>query len=59
MGNDKLAFITNQKEYELRIDLTNADGYERYVHHDFFRIADESDNYRMVGLGNYSGTAGM
>ncbi|KAJ8019180.1 Tenascin-R [Holothuria leucospilota] len=57
MGNDKLAFLTNQKEYELRIDMTNADGDERYVHHDFFRIADESNHYRMLGLGNHSGTA--
>ncbi|PIK38028.1 hypothetical protein BSL78_25140 [Apostichopus japonicus] len=56
IGNDKLYYLTNQKRYEIRIDLVNREYNSYYGKFDFFRINDESDNYRLSGLGNYSGT---
>ncbi|XP_071837021.1 fibrinogen-like protein A [Apostichopus japonicus] len=58
LGNDKLYYLTNQKRYEMRVDLVNKLGDPYYAKFDFFRINDESDNYRLSGLGTYSGTAG-
>ncbi|XP_071837004.1 techylectin-5B-like [Apostichopus japonicus] len=58
LGNDKLYFLTNQKRYEIRIDLVNRYGAPYYAKFDFFRTNVESDNYRLSGLGTYSGTAG-
>ncbi|XP_071837000.1 uncharacterized protein [Apostichopus japonicus] len=57
LGNDKLYYLTNQRRYEIRIDLVNRDGAPYYAKYDFFRINDESDNYRLTEVGTYSGTA--
>ncbi|XP_071849066.1 fibrinogen-like protein A [Apostichopus japonicus] len=57
LGNDKLFYLTNQGNYQLRIDMVNRDGAPYYAKFDFFRISDESDNYRLSGLGNFNGTA--
>ncbi|XP_071837053.1 fibrinogen-like protein A [Apostichopus japonicus] len=57
LGNDKLYDLTNQGDYQLRIDMVNKDGDPYYAKFDLFRINDESDNYRLSGLGTYSGTA--
>ncbi|XP_071837595.1 uncharacterized protein [Apostichopus japonicus] len=57
LGNDKLYYLTNQGDYQLRIDMVNKDGAPYYAKFDLFRINDESDNYRLSGLGTYSGTA--
>ncbi|PIK50994.1 hypothetical protein BSL78_12123 [Apostichopus japonicus] len=37
--------------------MVNKHGAPYYAKFDFFRINDESDNYTLSGLGNYSGTA--
>ncbi|PIK38844.1 hypothetical protein BSL78_24310 [Apostichopus japonicus] len=58
LGNDKLYYLTNQKRYEIRIDLVNRYGAPYYAKFDFFRTNDESDNYRLSGVGTYSGTSG-
>ncbi|XP_071837009.1 fibrinogen-like protein A isoform X2 [Apostichopus japonicus] len=58
LGNDKLYYLTNQRRYEIRIDLVNRYGAPYYAKFDFFRTNDESDNYRLSGVGTYSGTAG-
>ncbi|PIK58776.1 tenascin [Apostichopus japonicus] len=50
-------YLTNQGDYQLRIDMVNKDGAPYYAKFDLFRINDESDNYKLSGLGNYSGTA--
>ncbi|XP_071837492.1 fibrinogen-like protein A [Apostichopus japonicus] len=57
LGNDKLYYLTNQGDYQLRIDMVNKDGALYYAKFDLFRINDESDNYTLSGLGTYSGTA--
>ena len=58
IGNEKLSYLTNQKKYELRINLTHANGSSCYVNYDLFRTADELSNYKITTLGQYSGNAG-
>lgn len=60
LGNDKISYLTNQKDYELRIDLNNVNGEPYFAKYDLFRISDEFSKYRLVGLGEYnqSSTAG-
>ncbi|XP_071837850.1 fibrinogen-like protein A [Apostichopus japonicus] len=53
LGNDKLAYLTNQGEYELRIDLVNKIGNAYHAKYNLFRISDEWSKYRMVDLGSF------
>ncbi|KAJ8034004.1 Fibrinogen-like protein A [Holothuria leucospilota] len=57
LGNDKLHSLTQQKNYELRVDLVNSLGDPYYAKYSSFSISDESDNYRL-SLGSYTGDAG-
>ncbi|XP_071836044.1 ficolin-1-like [Apostichopus japonicus] len=58
LGNEKIHSLTNQRQYELRIDFVDKDGDPYYAKYDFFRISDENDNFRL-DVGNYSdGDAG-
>ncbi|XP_071837498.1 fibrinogen-like protein A [Apostichopus japonicus] len=57
LGNDKLYNLTNQGDYQLRIDMVNKHGAAYYAKFDLFRINDESDNYKLSKLGTFSGTA--
>ncbi|KAJ8033760.1 Fibrinogen-like protein A [Holothuria leucospilota] len=55
IGNKKLAFLTNQRQYEIQLFIENAGGFSFYVHYNFFRISDERSNFKLVGLGSYTG----
>ncbi|PIK41049.1 tenascin, partial [Apostichopus japonicus] len=57
LGNDKLSHLTNQGNYEIRIDMVNKNGEPYYAKYDLFRVNDESDNYKLSELGAYNGTA--
>ncbi|XP_071836915.1 uncharacterized protein [Apostichopus japonicus] len=52
LGNDKIYSFTNQRRYQLRVDLVNSNGVPYFAKYDFFRINDENDNYRLQ-LGSY------
>ncbi|KAJ8033166.1 Fibrinogen-like protein 1 [Holothuria leucospilota] len=58
LGNEKLFFITNQRDYELQIDLVINNGTSRYLKYENFRISDEENKYRILFLGGYSGDTG-
>lgn len=58
LGNEKLAYLTNQKNYELRIDFHSLDGTPTFEKYNLFRISDESTNYRLIALGQFIGTIG-
>ncbi|KAJ8028528.1 Fibrinogen-like protein A [Holothuria leucospilota] len=60
LGNDKLAYLTNQKTYRLRINMTFS-GQERYAEYAEFRITDEKGYYKIVQLGDFtpSGTTDL
>ncbi|KAJ8035654.1 Fibrinogen-like protein A [Holothuria leucospilota] len=57
LGNERLSFLTNQKRYQLRIDMTNSTGSYFYLTYDLFRISDEWGNYKLTSVGQYNGTA--
>ena len=55
LGNDKLYYITNQKQYRMRMDATIwSTGEKRYNVYNSFRIEDEAHNYKLHVSG-YSG----
>ncbi|KAJ8033800.1 Angiopoietin-1 [Holothuria leucospilota] len=57
IGNEKLSYLTNQKNYELRINITYADGSSCYVNYDLFRTTDDFGSYKITKLGQFSGNA--
>ena len=56
-GNDHLAALTSDAEYELRFDLWDFEGDHRYAKYGTFRVANATDKYRLT-FGQYSGKAG-
>lgn len=58
LGLDKLYYLTNQKLYELRIEMETHLGQEAYATYSVFTIGPESEGYRISTLGTYYGTGG-
>ncbi|KAJ8033898.1 Ryncolin-4 [Holothuria leucospilota] len=58
LGNDKLFSLTNQRRYELRIDLVDSVGDPYFAKYDFFRINDETNNYALAVRSYIDGDAG-
>ncbi|XP_071836582.1 microfibril-associated glycoprotein 4-like [Apostichopus japonicus] len=61
LGNEKLHYLTNQRIYKLRFDITTSNGndeYADYAEYTKFQIESESNNYTMNQLGLRSGTGG-
>ncbi|XP_043242521.1 angiopoietin-related protein 7-like [Amphibalanus amphitrite] len=58
-GLEKLWLMTETmgRRYDLRVDLGDFDGEERYARYEDFIISSEFDGYRVTG-GNYTGNAG-
>ena len=57
-GNELLHQITtHQGEYELRIDMTNANGDTGHAHYSSFSVDNEASDYRLH-VGKHSGTVG-
>ncbi|XP_078702579.1 uncharacterized protein LOC144928221 [Branchiostoma floridae x Branchiostoma belcheri] len=57
LGNENIHFLTNQRNYTLRVDIQAWVEEARYAQYTTFRVAGESDEYRLTVSG-YSGTAG-
>ncbi|XP_071835788.1 uncharacterized protein [Apostichopus japonicus] len=53
IGNEKIAYLTNQKRYQLRMDFENIAGETYYVTYDDFRISDEWGKYYISSLGKF------
>ncbi|XP_071836569.1 uncharacterized protein [Apostichopus japonicus] len=58
LGNEKLHYLTNQKNYKLRFDITTSSGSAKYAEYTEFQIESESTKYTMNKLGTHSGTTG-
>lgn len=58
LGFERLSFLTNQKDYEIRIDIENTAHEHFYVQYNFFRISDQWSDFKLSGLGEYGGNAG-
>jgi len=57
-GNEKIAILTADKRYELRVDLGDWSGESRFALYDNFVVSGASEKYRLSALGTYSGDAG-
>ncbi|KAJ8033610.1 Fibrinogen-like protein A [Holothuria leucospilota] len=57
LGNEKIYYLTNQRSYQLRIDLVYGTGRPYFAKYDVFRINDKNDKYRLADLGSHFGTA--
>lgn len=55
LGNEKVFYITKQRNYTLRIDVTKNDGVPWYMNYALFRVENEDNNYRLE-LGSYTGS---
>ncbi|XP_071836767.1 angiopoietin-2-like [Apostichopus japonicus] len=53
IGNEKIAVLTNQKRYQLRMDFENVAGENYYVTYEEFRISDEWGDYYISSLGTF------
>ena len=58
LGNENIHRLTSQnKTYELRIDLEDFEENTRYATYNRFRLANETLHYQLI-LGDYDGDAG-
>ncbi|XP_034043928.1 fibrinogen-like protein 1 isoform X2 [Thalassophryne amazonica] len=57
LGNEPLHHITSQGNYDLRIDMEDFEGDQRYAEYKKFKVDAEQDQYQLH-LGAYSGNAG-
>jgi hypothetical protein len=59
LGLEKVHELTTRKRYRLRVDLTDFSGAFAYAEYDYFVVGDVGTNFRLISLGEYSGTAGQ
>ena len=59
IGNEKIAHLTNQKKYTLRIDIVNSTDSELSLSYDEFRINDEWGDYTLTRLGTFTGNTDL
>lgn len=57
LGNEYVYQFTSQRQYALRVELTDWDGHQAFSLYDRFQIGSEKQNYRLF-LKSHSGTAG-
>ncbi|XP_041457535.1 techylectin-5A-like [Lytechinus variegatus] len=57
LGNDMIHRLSNQRNYELRVDMEDSEGNTKYANYAIFRIDNETLGYELTVSG-YSGNAG-
>uniref|UniRef100_A0A8C6T965 Angiopoietin 1 n=1 Tax=Neogobius melanostomus TaxID=47308 RepID=A0A8C6T965_9GOBI len=57
LGNEFVYQLTSQRQYALRVELTDWDAHQAFSLYDRFQIGSEKQNYRLF-LKSHSGTAG-
>ncbi|XP_037619807.1 fibrinogen-like protein 1 isoform X1 [Sebastes umbrosus] len=57
LGNEPLHDLTSQGNHDLRIDMEDFEGNQRYAEYKKFKVDDEKDQYQLH-LGEYTGNAG-
>ncbi|XP_035434440.2 fibrinogen C domain-containing protein 1 isoform X3 [Spodoptera frugiperda] len=58
LGLEKLNYLTNQKLYELRIEMETQHDQDAYAGYSVFTVGPEHEGYRISTLGTFYGTAG-
>ncbi|ROL53633.1 Angiopoietin-1 [Anabarilius grahami] len=48
LGNEFVHILTNQRQFALRVELTDWDGHQAFSQYDSFHIDSEKHNYRQV-----------
>ncbi|XP_071854305.1 uncharacterized protein [Apostichopus japonicus] len=56
LGNEKLHYLTNQRNYKLRFDITTSGGRAEYAEYTEFQVDSKSSNYTMNKLGAHNGS---
>ncbi|KAI2652914.1 Angiopoietin-1 [Labeo rohita] len=51
LGNEFVHILTNQRQFALRVELTDWDGHQAFSQYDSFHIDSEKHNYRAVFRG--------
>ncbi|XP_063333182.1 fibrinogen-like protein 1 [Pelmatolapia mariae] len=57
LGNEPLHHLTSQGNYDLRINMEDFEGTERYAEYKSFKVDGEQDQYQLH-LGEFTGNAG-
>uniref|UniRef100_A0A8C5D359 Fibrinogen-like protein 1 n=1 Tax=Gouania willdenowi TaxID=441366 RepID=A0A8C5D359_GOUWI len=57
LGNDPLHFLSSQGNYDLRIDMEDFEGNQKFAEYKNFKVDNEKDLYQLH-LGEYRGDAG-
>ncbi|XP_022595644.1 fibrinogen-like protein 1 [Seriola dumerili] len=57
LGNDPLHYLTSQGNYDLRINMEDFEGNQRYAEYKNFKVDDEKDQYQLH-LEEFTGNAG-
>ena len=50
LGNEFVYLLTSQRQYAMRVELTDWDGHQAYSQYDRFHIGTEKQNYRYILL---------
>jgi len=58
VGLENLHLLTSDGE-QLRIDMKDWNGNERYAQYDHFKVGPEQENYDLMSVGRYTGNAGQ
>ncbi|KAM3968415.1 uncharacterized protein ACR2FA_001092 [Aphomia sociella] len=58
LGLEKISYLTNQKLYELRVEMETPHGQEAHAGYSVFTVAPEHEGYRISTLGTFYGSAG-
>ncbi|XP_029621728.1 fibrinogen-like protein 1 [Salmo trutta] len=57
LGNDPLHYLTSQGDYNLKINMEDFDGNQRFAKYKNMKVDDEKNQYKLH-LGDYTGNAG-
>ncbi|XP_052366422.1 fibrinogen-like protein 1 [Oncorhynchus keta] len=58
LGNDPLHYLTSQGDYNLKINMEDFDGNQRFAKYKNMKVDDEKNQYKL-NLGEYTGNAGI
>lgn len=59
LGLEKIYYLTNQKLYELRVEMEGQDGQDASGIYSVFTLGPEYEGYRISTIGTFRGSAGV